>query len=122
MSEKNGFSLIEIIIALALLTVLAAIAVKIYSNFVERSKRELVLYRVSMCAMAIQNNCKLKEIFSEDIPECSTNTNEWPQGASLTIEGSDCNSFTVVGEYKSYSYCCKYSNNNIECKEQGGCY
>lgn len=117
MSEKNGFSLVEIIVVLVLLTILSAIVAKIYSGYVESSKRKMVMFKVSMCAMAIQNNCKLKGTFNTEIPECNTDNTDWPKEATLSIDGDRCESFNVFGEYKSFSYCCIYSNNDIDCKK-----
>lgn len=86
MKNQKGFTLIELMIVVAIIGILAAIALPAYQDYTVRAK-------VSECA-GIISSCKTS------VTEYAASMNEWPSGAGDLAELAGCSD-------KATQYCTK---------------
>jgi type IV pilus assembly protein PilE len=72
--KKNGFTLIELMIAVAIVGILAAIAIPAYSNYVKRANRTDATRSLSVIAQALERCYSQNFTYSNTAPNvCAAN-------------------------------------------------
>lgn len=113
MCNKAGFTLVELMIVVAITAILAAVAIPAYINYVNRTKQSEAIVALMTAKMD-------QEIFWADtyryagtitcLPSfgnsCSANAYMYPnaKGYRISIQSADSNNFTVMAEKKIYDY------------------
>ncbi len=113
MSDKAGFSLVELMIIVAITAILASVAVPAYINYVNRTKQGEAIVALMTAKMD-------QEVFWADAYRyaatitclqsfgntCGANAYMHPDAAGykIFIQSADSNNFTVMAEKKIYAY------------------
>ena len=83
---QKGFTLIELMIVIAIIGILAAIAIPQYQDYTKRAKVSEVINAASPCKLAVSEYYSSKNAFPADLAEagCATVvTNAYVSGVSL---------------------------------------
>lgn len=113
MCNKAGFTLVELMIVVAITAILAAVAIPAYINYVNRTKQSEAIVALMTAKMD-------QEIFWADTyryagtitclqsfgNSCGANAYMYPdaKGYRISIQSADSNNFTVLAEKKIYDY------------------
>jgi type IV pilus assembly protein PilA len=84
-SAQKGFTLIELMIVVAIIGILAAIAIPAYSDYTKRAKVSELVTAASACKASVSEFYQSEATLPTDVTEagCSSNTSKYV--ASLTV-------------------------------------
>jgi type IV pilus assembly protein PilA len=92
-SIQKGFTLIELMIVVAIIGILAAIAIPAYSDYTERAKVSELVTIASACKASVSEFYQSEGVFPTDVTEAGCNATVTDKIASLTVAG---NTITVA--------------------------
>ncbi|BAO43531.1 pilin [Thiolapillus brandeum] len=94
MKKQQGFTLIELMIVVAIVGILAAIAIPAYKDYTVRAKVSECAATLSACKASVTEFYNSKTHFPANVTSsgCSTNASQWCQ--NLTV--SNAGAMTVV--------------------------
>ncbi|MBI3610035.1 MAG: prepilin-type N-terminal cleavage/methylation domain-containing protein [Nitrospirae bacterium] len=103
MRNPNGFNLIELMVVVAILAIIAAVAVPIYTNNVYRSKQVeaktlLLTLKVEEEQYRAENNCYVNSVTAANLPQTfALNANSRIYKITTPIPGASGASCTTAG-------------------------
>ena len=97
-SRRFGFSLLELIIVIAIVSILAALAIPNYSNFITRSNRADAKGALLLIANAQEQYFLSNKSYASGIEQLPV-ASKSPEGHyALTVESSNSTSFQVIAD------------------------
>src|SRR5579862_5864410 len=85
---QQGFSLIELMIVVAIVGILAAIALPAYQDYVIRSKMSEAVAAIAACKTSIQEYASTKATWPSDTTSSGCSTTATQYVASLTVDNT----------------------------------
>ena len=121
--KEKGFTLVELMIVIAIIAILAAVAISQYSAYKNKAKAKELVGFARACAMEIASQCQVEPNLTQDdannLESCSVdNTNtKYLTDVSVNIETwGGCNGSTTVnatgtiaGSSNNYYVSCTYN-------------
>ncbi len=98
LSIKKGFSLIELMVVITVLAILAAIAVPVYSHFVQRSYRADAVATLSNVAIDQESYYHRNGSYATSLEELGLSSESEQGYYTITLENVSNNSFDVKAE------------------------
>ncbi|GAA4363276.1 pilin [Kangiella marina] len=88
--KQAGFTLIELMIVVAIVGILAAVAIPAYQDYIKRSKVSELAATLAACKTSVaetyaSNGSNIASIDSADAAGCSTTGSQYVTPASLTV-------------------------------------
>jgi type IV pilus assembly protein PilA len=93
---QKGFTLIELMIVVAIIGILAAIAIPAYSDYTKRAKVTELVTAASACKASVSEFFQAQGVFPADIAEAGCSSNSTAKIDSLTLD--DAGVITVVSD------------------------
>jgi len=126
--KEGGFTLVELMIVIAIIAILAAVAISQYSAYKNKAKAKDLVGFARACAMEIMTQCEADSSFSNatQLESCSVSNGTTKYLSSVTVSPSfsSCNSNfsveaygTITGTNDQYTVTCSYDANakDISC-------
>ncbi|WP_297056933.1 prepilin-type N-terminal cleavage/methylation domain-containing protein [Thermosulfurimonas sp.] len=127
--KEKGFTLVELMIVIAIIAILAAVAISQYSAYKNKAKAKDLIGFARACAMEIVTQCQADSSFNStgSLESCSVSngTSKYLDAIAVSVTGfSNCNSTfsvtangTIRGTSKTGSVTCTYdaTNKAISC-------
>ena len=85
-SVQNGFTLIELMIVVAIVGILAAITIPVYNDYAVRSKMSEPLSALASCKSSVQEYAAIRGSWPTDVSSAGCSQVSTPYLASLTID------------------------------------
>ena len=95
-SIQKGFTLIELMIVVAIIGILAAIAIPAYSDYTERAKVSELVTMASACKGSVTEFYQSEGVFPANNDEAGCNATTTDKITSLTVTGGATGTITVV--------------------------
>ena len=110
MRREGGFTLIELMIVIAIIAILAAVAVTQYSAYKKKAKAKDLIGYARACAMEIVTRCQTdtSSFDPDELAGCKdVSDNASPYFTSVTIgcgsEGKDCSDYSCNSKLDIYA-------------------
>ena len=89
MKKQQGFTLIELMIVVAIVAILAAIALPFYADFTFRSKMSEVAARVDACKVSVQDYHEAETVYpNTGNAGCDTDITQYTSALAVVANGS----------------------------------
>jgi type IV pilus assembly protein PilA len=88
-SMQKGFTLIELMIVVAIIGILAAIAIPAYSDYTKRAKVTELVTAASACKASVSEFFQAQGAFPADIDEAGCSSTATDKIASITLGAND---------------------------------
>jgi type IV pilus assembly protein PilA len=95
-SIQKGFTLIELMIVVAIIGILAAIAIPAYSDYTERAKVSELVTMASACKGSVTEFYQSEGVFPANNDEAGCNATVTDKIQSLAVTGGATGTITVV--------------------------
>lgn len=101
--KQAGFTLIELMIVVAIVGILAAVAIPAYQDYIKRSKVSELAATLAACKTSVaetyaSNGNNFASIDSADAAGCSTSGSQYVQGGAAFTVGGDPSVITATGQ------------------------
>jgi type IV pilus assembly protein PilA len=93
---QKGFTLIELMIVVAIIGILAAIAIPAYSDYTERAKVSELVTLASACKASVSEFYQAEGVFPTDNNEAGCNSASTAKVNSVTVTGTSNTSGTIT--------------------------
>src|SRR5678815_488728 len=93
---QKGFTLIELMIVVAIIGILAAIAIPAYSDYTERAKVSELVTLASACKASVSEYYQAQGTFPTDNNAAGCGTTSTAKITSLTVTGNGATSGTIT--------------------------
>ena len=95
-SIQKGFTLIELMIVVAIIGILAAIAIPAYSDYTERAKVSELVTIASACKGSVTEFYQSEGVFPTDNNEAGCNETQTEKIQSIIVSGGSATSGTIT--------------------------
>ena len=95
---QQGFTLIELMIVVAIIGILAAIAIPAYSDYTERAKVSELVTLGSACKASVSEYYQAQGVFPTDNNEAGCNTASTAKIKAITVSGNGNTNGTITVE------------------------
>ena len=97
--RQQGFTLIELMIVVAIVAILAAVALPFYADFTFRAKMSEVAASIDACKVSVQDYHEAESTYpnTADAAGCDTGATQYTTGLALSGVGADAVTITVNG-------------------------
>jgi type IV pilus assembly protein PilA len=95
-SIQKGFTLIELMIVVAIIGILAAIAIPAYSDYTERAKVSELVTMASACKGSVTEFYQSEGVFPQNNDEAGCNATATDKITSITVTGNAAVSGTIT--------------------------
>ncbi len=122
--KEKGFTLVELMIVIAIIAILAAVAISQYSAYKNKAKAKDLIGFARACVMEIVTQCQADSSFNNtaSLESCSINngTSKYLEGITVSVSSfTNCDSDitvtangTISGTSKTGSVTCTYDHNS----------
>ena len=120
MHKKSGFTLIELMIVIAIIAILASVALTQYKDYVRKAKAKDLITVARNCAMEVITQCQVSGSYNEtNIDACGSIDTPNVGNVDPEVNG-DCNGTVTVTasadiDGKTYSVNCEYNGDKLTC-------
>jgi len=122
-NRKKGFTLVELMIVIAIIAILAAVAIPQYNNYKKKAKAKDLVGIARACSQEIVSQCMVDDSLSDftSLKSCAISGDVGPYLKSVSIQANgDCDSFTVKAQGTvddtTYSAECTGDTSGVSCK------
>ena len=123
--KVEGFTLVELMIVIAIIAILAAVAITQYSSYKKKAKAKDLIGFARACVMEIATQCQVDNntawstLSALEACTVSSQDTDYITGISVTTAGTGCNNATATAtgtvDGTSYSATCSFDGNDITC-------